>query len=279
MFFTFLSRLPFPVLYALADVLYIVAYYLMGYRKHVVRENLQKAFPEKSPEEIQRLVKAFYRNLTDVIVEILKALTISKEEITRRVRVVRPEILQQYADKGQSVLALTSHQCNWEWILLGSSVRYDFPLDAVYRPLSNSFFDRLMRKVRSRFGGDPIPAARTLRELVRRKNQVRILGVVADQSPAKDEEKYWTRFLSRETAFYTGPDRLAYLTKQPVVFISMHRIKRGYYEVVFQPLAEPPYEKDSNNIVQKYALLAEASIRQQPANWLWSHRRWKHTKS
>ncbi len=272
------SRLPMPFLYGVSSIIYVLAYYVLGYRKKVVRENIEKTFPDKTPKEQEKLIRDFYRHLSDVVVETMKAITISKEFILKRVKIRNPEALEAKFAQERAVLVMTSHQCNWEWLLLGCGAYFEKPMDGLYKPLRNKQVDALMLDVRSRFGGKPIAKNDALREIARRSKTARAIGIVADQVPGEFEKKYWTTFLGRETSFFLGTQRIAQLTKCPVMFVGMRKLKRGYYEIFFEELAEPPYEKDSFAVLEAYARAAEKLVSEAPQHWLWSHKRWKYEK-
>lgn len=276
-FFKVISRLPLSLLYVFSDGLYLLLRHVVRYRRSVVLQNLQNAFPEKSSAERRRIANRFYRNLTDVFVETLKGLTVSEVELRQRVRVVNPEAFQPYLDAGQTVLIMTSHQCNWEW--QSPAVRVLGPdVDVVYQPLTNGFFDRMMREIRSRFGIAPLPMQGLLRDMVKRRGQPRLVGLVADQA-APPETAFWTNFLNQDTDFFVGTDKLARQFGCPAIFAEMRRVRRGRYELRFFPLAEPPYEDlPPLAIIGRYVRRLEESIRANPADWLWSHRRWKHKR-
>lgn len=273
-----LSYLPFWGLYLIADVLAWLARNVFRYRRKVILANLRRAFPEKSDKERMEIMKKFYRNLSDVLVESLKAITISQEAMNQRITVSGLEIMEDYYRRNLSVVALAAHQANWEWLLLGGCLRLSSSIDAVYKPLSNRMFDKLMYSIRAKFGGRPIPMKHIFREIIRRKQEVRTYALVADQSPAGGEAKAWVNFLGIESPFFVGPQKIAQATGFPVVFAGMKRLRRGYYEIVFLPLAEPPYSSEGWEVVEKYAACVEKFIRENPADWLWSHRRWKHAK-
>ena len=276
--FRAIARLPFGVLYGLADGLALLLHYGLGYRKNVVYQNLTRSFPEKRPGEIGRLVRKFYCNLADIAVESVKAAVISPEETRRRVRLTHREIPRNYVLSGQPVFLLTSHQCNWEWVLLGGGLGLEFPVDAIYKPLHSPFFDRLMLGIRTRFGAHAIPIRQTLRETVRRRSLPRGISTVADQMP-DPQHAYWTTFLGQETGFFTGTERIARSLNYPVVFVEVRRLKRGFYEIIFSKLAEPPYEALPPNVItERYVRALEEAIRANPADWLWSHKRWKHRR-
>lgn len=278
MIFRLASYLPFWVLYRISDILFIVMYYLVRYRSEVVKDNINQAFPELTAGERKSIVRSFYRNLGDFIVEALKSISISREEIIRRVDVSQKGVIERYLGEGQSVLMMTSHQFNWEWLLFAGCLQLSAPISPIYKKLNNSYYDKLMYRTRSRFGGQPIEMQETLARIIQRKHQVNVFGMVADQIPLPDAEKYWAKFLGRDTAFFVGSEKIAQMTKYPVVFAGMKKVKRGYYQVTFQPLAEPPYNLQSHEILDRYIAKCEKLLKEQPQSWLWSHRRWKYEK-
>ena len=276
MFYRLLSRLPLPLLYALAWPGYLLLYYLAGYRKAVVRQNLSQAFPEKNSREITLLAKQFYLQLVEVALEILRTRRMSAADIRRRVSVVNPQLLREYSnDFQQPVIVLAIHQGNWEWMLHGVKLHLDIPIDPVYKPLHNKTLDRLMLEIRSQFGSRPITMATAARDILRRRREFRLFVLVADQAPIETERCQWLPFLNREAAFYEGGESIATMTGHPVLFAQCRRRARGYYEVEFREVAKPPYRRGEHRITARYAELAESAIRSEPQSWLWSNRRWK----
>ena len=268
--------MPFFMLYGLASVVYVLMYYVVRYRRKVVYGNLRRSFPQWSAAELERNAKLFYKNLADVTMESLKGMTISEAELRRRVVYTNPELVNGYTLQGLSTISLTSHKCNWEWLLLGSTLNFGVtPVDSLYKPLSSGFMDKLMLRVRTRFGAHMIPDLKVLRELAVRKGMVRTIALVADQTPAM-ESPHRHLFLNQPTLFFAGPERIATAVQLPVLFADMNRVKRGYYTVTCYKMCEPPYDKADPGIVAKYVEVCEAAILRQPWNWLWSHKRWKH---
>lgn len=249
---------------------------MVRYRRSLVKKNLSTAFPEKSSKEISTIEKEFYRNLGDYAVETLKLLTIKKEELMQRVIFKNVEAFDGYVKKNQPVLILASHQFNWEWLLASGNFSLSAPIDFVYQPVENKIVDRFLLTCRTRFGAYAIKRNELAREIVKRRNIVRGVAIVSDQYPGqKRDKKHLTTFLHQETAFFYGTHQLVSLTQYPVIYAAMKKIKRGYYEVSFVPLTEPPYEKENNIILERYVQAAEKVIREYPAGWLWSHNRWK----
>jgi KDO2-lipid IV(A) lauroyltransferase len=279
MCYRLLSWLPLPVLYLLAWLGYLLLYYVAGYRKAVVQQNLASAFPDKSASELTVLAKKFYRQLVQVALEILKTRRMSADAILRRVRLVNSELVAEYSNNfKESVIILSIHQGNWEWMLHGVRLGLGVPIDPVYKPLHNRNMDRLILDIRSRFGSRPLPMAAASADILRRRREFRLLVMLADQSPIARERSYWTQFMNRDAAFYQGGEAIARMAGYPVLFAQCRRRSRGYYDVEFREVARPPYDRDGHLILDRYVRLAEEAIRSEPESWLWSNRRWKRQK-
>ncbi|MDB6090494.1 MAG: hypothetical protein JWN85_3278 [Gammaproteobacteria bacterium] len=273
------SRLPLGLLNRCADLLGWLAFRVFPYREQIVRENLTRAFPDFNGPRLRKVMRAYYDGFAQMFIELLKGATLPPQEIARRVRIVNLDKPREYLLQGQSVLLVAAHQCNWEWMLLGLSLELDFPLDAAYKPLVNSWAEREMKLLRSRFGCRLVPAKDLLPDIIKRRKVVRAVAMVADQEPTTSEHKHWTRFLNRDTAFYMGPEEIARVTHFPVFFIEMRRTARGFYEMEFRPMAVPREPLKPGELTERYARLVEEQIRAAPADWPWSHKRWKLKKS
>ncbi len=275
-FLRLISSLPLRVLYILSDILYLGCYYLVRYRRRLVRENLTLAFPAMQVNEIIAIEKRFYKNLCDYGVETLKLLTISKEELLDRVTFTNVDVLDQYKQKSSPVIILTSHQFNWEWMLGAGHLALPLPVDFVYQSVENEMFNAFSLATRTRFGGYAIKREDVAREVIRRKQLLRAVAIIADQYPGKKKDKKFPlTFLGRETVFFEGANQLALLTQYPVVFAAVKKIKRGCYHTTFIKISEPPYGKDDTHIIVNYAAEVEKLIHENPPGWLWSHKRWK----
>lgn len=271
-----LSRLPLGALYALSDFLFFVSFYIVKYRRKLVWRNLRNSFPEKSAAELKIIEKAFYKNLCDYGVEMIKLLTITREELSRRVTFTNPEVSIQYIDKGQSLLNLASHQFNWEWLLAAGSFILPGQMDFVYQPVRNKFFNAFSFTCRTRFGAYGIKRDSVAREVIKRRDIVRNIAIVGDQYPGHGHDKrYAATFLHQPTVFFNGPNQLAQLTQYPVFYYAMRKVKRGYYEATLIELALPPYDKENTDVLKSYIPEIEKVIYNDPAGWLWSHNRWK----
>lgn len=277
-FLKLLSRLPLGLLYLITDALYLLTYYVIGYRKEVVMMNLKNSFPDKSEKEIKKIAKEFYNRFSEYIAETIKAISISESEMKRRVIFTNVSAVKPYAEKNQSIILVGGHQFNWEWALLTGCLVLPFPVDAVYQRLSNKKFDKLMLDTRGKFGGKPIDKKYILRTLLKSKDRLRAVAIMADQSPGMDTVKYWTTFMNQDTAFFMGPEQMAKALNYPVFLYKMVRVKRGHYTVELINLSNPPYEKESHDILDKYIEKIEQQIADDPAGYLWSHKRWKHKR-
>lgn len=273
-----LSRLPLRVLYAITDVLYLLVYRIGAFRKSLSLGNLQRSFPGKPQSEVGRIARESYHNAFDMIAEVMKGAAMPPAEIRTRMRIRNLELLEPYLAADRPVVLLASHHCNWEWLLLVSCLELKVSVDAVYKPLRVAAIDRFMFETRSRFGGNPIAVKDFLVEVLKRRGSARIFALVADQTPPRDEEKHWTRFLNQDTAFFVGADKIARIVRAPVFFVGIARTRRGYYEATLQLLAQPPYSGEGTEIIERYARAAEAHIAQHPADWLWMYRKWKYKK-
>ncbi|MDX5422641.1 MAG: lysophospholipid acyltransferase family protein [Hymenobacteraceae bacterium] len=275
-----LAALPLPVLYQLANFLYFLMYQVLGYRKKVVLQNLRRAFPEKSEAEVQHIAKAFYRQFADVVVEILRLAGMSRAEMQRRVTFTNPEVLADYVEAGTPVIILGTHVGNWEWSLSAAAVTFSFPAEGVYKPLNNPFFEAFMLHTRSRLGARLIKMKETLRDFVARRKQPRVVALLSDQSPLWSDINFWTSFMHQDTPFYTGAEKLSNMFGYPVLFLDVKRTSRGHYALTFDEIRveADPADPEAFPITVAFAQKLEAAIRRAPADYLWTHKRWKHRR-
>ena len=274
-----MARIPLRALYGFAGFLGWLAFRVFPYRERVVRENLTRAFPDFDEARLRSVMRGYYLGFAQMLVEVIKSVTLPADEIRRRVRIVNLEAAHTLLEQGQSVLLVAAHQCNWEWMLLALSIELGYPLDAAYKPLVDNWAEREMRKVRTRFGCRLVPAMDLLADIIKRRGVVRAVAMVADQEPTTSEHKYWTGFLNRDTAFYLGPEEIARVTGFPVFFVAMRRTARGHYEMQFEPLASAGQSLPAGALTERYAHRVEEQIRSAPGDWPWSHKRWKLKRS
>jgi KDO2-lipid IV(A) lauroyltransferase len=274
----FLSRLPLRALYVLASFVYLLAFYVVRHRHQVIREQIEKVFPNSSPAERRLIHRLYLKNFCDVMMEVLKSMSIRADDLCARVRIANLEVPRGYLDAGQSVIFVTSHLCNWEWLLHGVALQLGYPVDAAYKPLHDQWAERLMLEVRSRFGARLVPAKELLTDFMKRRGIVRAVGMNADQAPVSTDKRYWTQFLGQDTAFYVGAEQIGRAMRLPILYAGMRRVRRGFYEVEFKPLWDGREATLPNTVTERYARACEADVLKSPADWLWSYRRWRLKK-
>lgn len=270
-----LSLLPIVVLLRISDFLFLILYYVVGYRKKVVFQNLHNSFPEKSSKEIKYIGKQFYQHLCDLIVESVRIFSISEKEIIERCKVINPEIFDEYFQKGKSVLVTAGHFNNWEMMAVGTNPQIPHQMMGVYTSLSNPFFDKKLRESRGKFGIDLVSKKDTKDYFGDNKNRPVAYFFGTDQSPSSSKRAHWMEFLNQDTAVLFGTEKYAKEYDMPVLFGYIHKVKRGYYEMEFVTVEDTPLQTAHGEITEKHTRLLEGEIKQAPQYWLWTHRRWK----
>ena len=274
----FLSRLPMRALYALSTFLYWLAFYVVRHRHQVINDQLEKAFPNLAEADRRVIHKQFLKNFCDVMVEVLKSVTMTADDMRARMQILNVSVARQYLDAGQSLMFVTSHLGNWEWLLHGVTLQLGYPVDAAYKPLHDPWAERLMLQVRSRFGARLVPAKDLLADFLRRRGIVRAVAMNADQAPVSTDKRYWTQFLGQDTAFYIGAEQIARATRLPIMYVAVRRIRRGFYQVELKPLWDGRETTQPNSLTERYARACEIDVLKSPADWLWSYRRWRLKK-
>ena len=270
------------MLYLGADIGCFILYHLARYRRKVVRDNLVKSFPEKAPKEIKTIEKRFYHNFCDLFLETLKLRRKKTDWVLEHITVANPEMLEELSQKGRSVFLATQHSSNWEWFLNIQHTLSSHRHFAVYKKLESHYFDNLVFRLRTNFTDDKNVMIEdrqmksALEHLADSTNAVLVLG---DQSPRGAETDYWTDFLHRDTCWYTGLEKLAKKYNYAVVYVEMARERRGHYKITFHKICEDPQAMAEGEILEQYVRHVERFIKTYPDNWLWSHRRWKHTRN
>lgn len=275
------SLLPMRVHYINSDLLFWLLFRVIGYRRRVVWKNLTESFPEKSEEELRRTERGFYHFFCDYIVETVKQMTISRQEIKRRMAFKGLETVEEAIESGQPVSVYLGHYCNWEWVTsLPLWVTPKARCGQIYHPLENRDFDRLFLRSRERLGAVCIAMQDTLREMIRYRsgNQPVIIGFIADQKPFWVNIHHWVDFLNHDTPVLTGTERIVKRMNHAVFYLDMHRVRRGYYEAEFKLMTREPQKMEDYELTDMYFDMLEKSIRRAPEFWLWSHDRWKRTR-
>ncbi len=276
-----ITWLPLRVLYLLSDFFYLIVYYIIRYRRKVVRKNLVNSFPDKSLKDILIIEKKFYLYFCDLIFETLKLIHIGIPEIQDRMRFKNVDLILDQHKAGKSVFLMSAHYGNWEFTgSLNMLYPSDGILQGIYKKLKNKDFDQFMIKIRQKFNSDIIEKNELLKKMIKFKNEGKIVtyGMISDQAPRRSIARYFTSFLNQETAFLEGTDQLARKFDYPVFYLHIDRLKRGYYECEFIPLSLEPKTCNENEITEKFARILEEKIIAKPEYWLWSHNRWKYTK-
>ncbi|TCK85593.1 lysophospholipid acyltransferase family protein [Albibacterium bauzanense] len=271
-----ISILPFGALYVLSDIIYFLLRRIIKYRKKVITENLQHAFPDKSIKEREEIKNKFYHFLADLLIENLKMRSMSAAQSKKRLKLLNPEIPLDYLNKGQSIIIVTGHYANWEWGIHSLSLMTDYPSLIIYKPINDPVFGDIYNKMRSRFGAIMVPMKQTLRKITEYKGRTHSSVFLADQTPTRKESNYFIPFLNQQTSVFKGIEKIAKKTNNPVIYCRIDRIKRGYYTAKFTILAEDPARFLENEITNIHTKFLENIIREKPELWLWSHKRWKH---
>jgi KDO2-lipid IV(A) lauroyltransferase len=277
-FIYLVSLLPFRVLHVISDMLYLVMYKGLGYRKHVVLKNMRNAFPDKDEREIRILCNRFYRNFCDALLESVKAITISAKAIRRHFLLEDTAAWQKFYEQGQSVIIANGHMGNWEISGMRLGLAGLHTVIYIYKPLKNKYFDRLVHHMRTRLGVELYARKETVRKMHADKSRLTATAFIADQTPPP-ENAYWTTFLNQDTPVFQGMEKLARKFNYPVIYISISRLKRGYYQLVPELLADDPASLPPTELTERFSRRLEQDIRAQPESWLWTHRRWKHRRA
>lgn len=272
-----ISILPFKLLYALSDFLYLIIYRVFGYRKNVVRDNLKLVYPDKSEKELKQITKLFYHHLCDMMVESIKSITISAETMRAHFTFKNIELIKELEAKNRSIVLMCAHYGSWEWIfILQTYVSHKGY--AVYKKLSNPYFDKLFKRVRAKYNSHLITTKQTIPTLIKSKQngELTINGFVSDQSPRLSKTHHWGSFMGIDIPVFTGAEMLAKKLDMSVVFFKVKRLKRGYYETTFELMAENPMEYPDYEITDDFLKRVEKQIHEAPQYYLWTHKRWKH---
>jgi KDO2-lipid IV(A) lauroyltransferase len=272
-----ISKLPFRALYFLSNLLAFILFHIVRYRRNISYQNIRNSFPEKTGQQIAYIQKSAYRHLTDTLVEMIKAKTISDSEIESRVTLVDFEEIQHLVRDGKSVFMLTAHTAPVEWVSFAGHLKYDFVIDPVYKPIHSKNLDKFIFSMRSRHQSSPIPYKKLTKDVVLRKSANRSIGMLADLEPRSRDQSLDVMFLNQSTRFFLDSEKIIKLTGFPSFFIAIKRTTRGHYQANAIRLSLNPKNLDPNVLTEKYASCVEELILKNPASWLWTHKRWKHT--
>ena len=272
------AKFPFWFIYLLSDVFYWSVYFIIGYRKTVVFNNLKNAFPEKTDTEIKTISKKYFRHFCDLTLETIKMRGMKPADFEERMKVTNAGLVNSYFEQGKSVMVLTMHYNNWEWGVY-LSVHLKHKSMAVYKPLQNVKIDWFMNKTRTKFGTELVKNDQIFRRVLQaeKQNEMVFIWLAGDQTPPVFH-KFWYRFLNQDALFYPGPAVISKRFNQPVFFQKIEKTGRGKYETTFELLFENPAKFSETEIIKTYIRRMEEVIREKPEFYLWSHRRWKHKR-
>ena len=272
-----LSILPMRVLHILSDLIYLILYYVIGYRKKVVRNNLKLAFPEKSNEELLRIEKKSFHHFIDIFMEMIKSFTISEKEISKRFVFNNLDILNDFHHNHKSLIIMTGHYANWEWVVNFTNL-VPYNGFAAYKQIKNKYFDEKMKSSRTKFGANFVPTKKFM-ELMQTKfdkNEIAAYGLISDQSPKLNKTHYWSNFMGVNVPIQTGGEMLAKKYNYPVIYFQTERVKRSYYKSTLKVLAESPRDFKDYEITDIFLKELESQIKNKPEYYFWTHKRFKH---
>ncbi len=276
-FLWLLAHTPFKILYLLSDGLFFLVYRVIGYRKKVVRDNLSLVFPEKSEAERRKIERDFYAHMCDMFLEMAKTMGISTRAIRERFTFHNTELLKKFEERGQSLMVMMPHYASWEWAI---SLNYEFNAKGygIYQPLNNKYFDRLVRRIRGKFGATLITTKETREVIAKNKQEGRLstYGIISDQSPQLKKAYYWGHFMGIEVPMHTGAEMLCKTMDLAVVYLKVTKLRRGYYQGEIILLSDNPAAVPDYGITDAFFRETERSIRQAPEYYFWTHKRWKH---
>lgn len=277
-FLWLISRMPFRMLYAFSDMVFVLIFYLIRYRRRTVRNNLKIALPHLSESEHSRIEKEFYRHMCDMFLEMIKTLSITAEEMDKRFRFTNLEVIHEFEKKQKSIILLYSHYASWEWsIALGRHI--NFKGYGIYKKIQNPYFDKLVRDIRSKFDATLINTKSTIKEVIQNQENgiLGIYGFISDQTPRPQKTHYWETFMGKVVPIHTGGEMLAKKLDMSTIFMKVEKVKRGHYQATFIPITDNPREIPDYQITYRFIKEVEKQILEKPEYYFWTHKRWKHS--
>ncbi|WP_067149058.1 lysophospholipid acyltransferase family protein [Pseudotamlana agarivorans] len=272
-----ISIQPFRILYFISDMVFVLVYHIIGYRKKVVTENLKLVFPEKSEKDILAIRKKFYKHMCDMFLEMAKTMTISRKALQKRFILKNPEAFKEIENGDKSILLMFGHYASWEWVLELQN-QTSLPGFGVYKKLNNKYFDRLVRNIRAKYNTTLITTKETISTITHNeaKGLKSVIAFLSDQSPRLSKDVYWAEFMGIEVPCFTGAERIAKKLDLTIAFLKVNKVKRGYYESEFILLSENPKEFPNYELTDMFLREVEKQIYQAPEYYFWTHKRFKH---
>lgn len=278
-FLWLISRMPFRMLYAFSDMVFILIYYIIRYRRKTVQNNLKIALPHLSETEHKRIEKEFYKHMCDMFLEMIKTLSITAEEMDKRFQFTNIEVVHEFEKKQKSIILMYSHYASWEWsIALGRHI--SFKGYGIYKKIQNPYFDKLVRDIRSKFDATLINTKSTIKEVTQNQEKgiLGLYGFISDQTPRPQKTHYWEEFMGKVVPIHTGGEMLAKKLNMSTVFMKVEKVKRGHYQATFIPITDNPREIPDYQVTYRFIKEVEKQILEKPEYYFWTHKRWKHSK-
>ena len=277
-FLWLISRLPFWLFYKISDLVYILVYHIIGYRKKIVTENLELVFPEKSSEEIKKITRKFYQHMCDMFLEMIKSISITDKQLKQRFTFTNLEEIERIRKMDKSIIVMCGHYASYEWANSIQLYGIGYKGFGVYKKIQNKYFDKLAKDIRARFNAELISSRETITKIIRnqREGVPGIYFMVSDQSPKLSDAKFWTKFMGSTVPVFMGAEKLAAKLDIAVVYLEVEKLKRGYYQAKMINISDNPKEESSFKITGSYLTELEKQIRKAPEYYLWTHKRWKH---
>ena len=272
-----ISFLPLRILYIFSHIFYVIIK-LFGYRKEVVFSNLANSFPEKTENEIIKNSNEFFKHFSEIITEIIKMISANKLLFNNRIVVKNLELIDNYADQNQTIILVCGHFNNWEWAGQILSISAKQKIVSIYKPLNNKKLDDFLKKIRTKFGAIAVSMEESMRYILKTKTETQVICIIADQNPVVNSNTKWNSFFGREVPVFMGVEKIAKNMNYPVIFCDMQKNEKGKYTIAFENLELNPKNTDEGEITKTYFARLEKQIKENPGQWLWSHKRWKHTR-
>ncbi|WP_053970116.1 lysophospholipid acyltransferase family protein [Mangrovimonas sp. ST2L15] len=272
-----ISIMPFRILYAISDGVYLLLYYVIGYRKNIVRDNIKLVFPEKSDQEIKSITKKFYHHMCDLFLEMIKTLTASRRELAKRFVLKNPETLKKLEATDNSIVVMYGHYASYEWSIILQAIANN-PALGIYKTIANKYFDKLVRRIRSKYNSTLVDSKQALKRIeeLHEKKEAKLIAFISDQSPKLKPNNYWGEFMGVTIPCFIGAELTSKKYDYPITYLKIDKVKRGYYESELIVLSENPREVPDFEITESFNRILEKQIKEAPEFYLWTHKRWKH---
>lgn len=278
-FLWIISILPHNLFYGFSNFVYWIVYYVIGYRKKTVRENIALALPHLSFEERLKIEKNSIQHLCDMFLEMIKTMGISEDEMDQRFQYKNIDVYLDLEKKGKSIAIVCAHYASYEWVI-SMNKKCTHEGIAIYKKIANKHFDDLVKKIRSKFKARLITTKETTAVIEEnyKNNHLAVYGFASDQTPKVNQNTYWRTFMGIEVPVHTGAEILAKKFDMNVIYLKVEKVKRGYYEATFEVLTDDAKSVPNYQIMDAFIERAEQQILEEPSYYMWTHKRFKHRR-